>query len=210
MDRLPIEPVLPEIRARLAVNTSAVLVAQPGAGKTTCVPIALLGEQWLGDRHIVMLEPRRLAARAAAARMAEMLGQRVGETVGYAVRLERKISRRTRIEVVTEGVLTRRLQSEPELAGVGLLIFDEFHERNLEGDLALALALDVQRSLRADLRILVMSATLDETRLCAYLGNAPVIAAPGRLYLIKTCYGDRLQHSEIARGTARAILRMLP
>ena len=210
MDRLPIEPVLPEIRARLAVNTNAVLVAQPGAGKTTCVPIALLGEQWLGDRHIVMLEPRRLAARAAAARMAETLGQRVGETVGYAVRLERKISRRTRIEVVTEGVLTRRLQSDPELAGVGLLIFDEFHERNLEGDLALALALDVQRSLRADLRILVMSATLDETRLCAYLGNAPVIAAPGRLYLVKTCYGDRPQRSEIARGTARAVLRMLP
>src|SRR5262249_3594088 len=191
MDRLAIEAILPEIEAKLAVNTNAVLVAQPGAGKTTCVPIALLGEQWLGDRRIVMLEPRRVAARAAAARMAETLGQQVGETVGYAVRLERKTSRRTRIELVTEGVLTRRLQSDPELAGVGLLIFDEFHERRLEGDLALALALDVQRSLRADLRILVMSATLDETKLSAYLGNAPVIAAPGRLYPVETHYGER-------------------
>src|SRR5438874_756419 len=185
MDRLPIEPVLPQIRAALVQNVNTVLVAEPGAGKTTRVPLALVDAEWLGEHRIIMLEPRRLAARAAAARMAETLAERVGETVGYSVRLERKVSRRTRIEVVTEGILTHRLQADPELPGIGLLIFDEFHERSLDGDLGLAMALDVQHSVRSDLRILVMSATLDETRLSAYLAGAPVIAAPGRTYPVE-------------------------
>jgi ATP-dependent helicase HrpB len=210
MERLPIDAVLPEIRAALAERTSAVLVAEPGAGKTTRVPLALIDGTWLYGRRIVMLEPRRLAARAAAARMAETLGEPVGETVGYVIRLERRISARTRVEVVTEGILTRRLQADPELKDTGLVIFDEFHERSLDGDLGLAMALDVQRSLRPDLRILIMSATLDETRLSAYLGNAPVIAAPGRVFPVATRYGDRPQRAEIARATARAILKALP
>jgi ATP-dependent helicase HrpB len=210
MDRLPIDAIMPEIQAALMTSTNAILVAEPGAGKTTRVPLAFVDAQWLHGRRIVMLEPRRLAARAAAARMAETLSVPVGETVGYTVRLERKVSRRTRIEVVTEGILTRRLQADPELKDIGLLIFDEFHERSLDGDLGLALALDIQRSLREDLRILVMSATLEETRLKAYLGDAPVIAAPGRVFPVETRYGERPERSEIARLTARAILSALP
>lgn len=210
MDRLPIDPVLPEIEAAFANNINALVVADPGAGKTTRMPLALIDAAWLEGRRIVMLEPRRLAARAAAARMAESLDEPIGATVGYSVRLERKVSRRTRIEVVTEGILTRRMQSEPELKDVGLLIFDEFHERSLHGDLGLAMALDIQRSLRPDLRLLMMSATLDETRLSAFLGGAPVIAAPGRLFPVETRYAERPERSEIARATARAILSAVP
>lgn len=206
MTKLPIEDALPRLDVALAQATRAVLVAPPGAGKTTRVPLALLEAPWL-DGRIVMLEPRRLAARAAAARMAEMLDEPVGERVGYTVRFERKVSSRTRIEVVTEGVLTRRLQADPELAGVGLLIFDEFHERSIDGDLGLALALDVRRALREDLRILVMSATLDEQRLSAHLGGAPVITANGRVFPVETTYADRPDRRDIAAATARAILR---
>jgi ATP-dependent helicase HrpB len=204
--KLPIEEALPRLGGALAEERRAVLVARPGAGKTTRVPLALSGADWLSGR-IVMLEPRRLAARAAAARMAETLAEAVGERVGYTVRFERKVSSRTRIEVVTEGVLTRRLQADPELSGIGLLIFDEFHERSIDGDLGLALALDVQRALRDDLRILVMSATLDEQRLSAHLGGAPVIAAEGHLFPVATTYADRPDRRDIAAATARAILR---
>jgi ATP-dependent helicase HrpB len=209
MESLPIDSVLPEIEAELASPGNAVIVAEPGAGKTTRVPLALKDAAWLGDRRIVMLEPRRLAARAAAARMAETLSEPVGATVGYTVRLERKVSRETRIEIVTEGILTRRLQADPELSGIGLLIFDEFHERSLDGDLALALALDVQRALRPDLRIMAMSASLDETRLSAYLGDAPVIAAKGRVFPVATSYGERPEPRQVAEGVARAVLAAL-
>src|SRR5262249_36972596 len=153
--------ILPDLRAALARRTAAVLQAPPGAGKTTQVPLALLSEPWLQGKSILMLEPRRLAARAAAARMAALLGERVGETVGVRIRFESNVSTKTRVEVLTEGILTRRLQGDPALEGVGLVIFDEFHERHLHADLALALTLDSQRNLRDDLRVLVMSATLD-------------------------------------------------
>ncbi len=161
---LPIEDVLPEIAAALGTGTSAVLVAPPGAGKTTRVPLALLDAPWLAGRKILLLEPRRLAARAAAERMASLLGEKVGDRVGLRARLDTRVGPRTRIEVVTEGVFTRLILADPELAGVGAILFDEFHERSLDADLGLALALDARAGLREDLRILVMSATLDGAR----------------------------------------------
>ncbi|WP_312202640.1 DEAD/DEAH box helicase, partial [Anaerospora hongkongensis] len=157
---LPIEAVLPELQAVLSSSVNAVLVAAPGAGKTTRVPLALLQEPWLKDKRIIMLEPRRLAARAAARYMASLLGEQVGQTVGYRVHLDSRIGPRTRIEVITEGILTRMLQNDPMLSDVGLIIFDEFHERSLQADLGLALALESQAVLRSELRIVVMSATL--------------------------------------------------
>lgn len=176
---LPIVEVLPQLRAALAAHTAAVLQAPPGAGKTTAVPPALLDAPWLEGRRILLLEPRRLAARAAAGYMARGFGETVGETAGYRVRFDAKVSARTRIEVVTEGILTRRLQSDPALEGVGLVIFDEFHERHLDTDLALALVRDAQRLLRPDLKILVMSATLDAENIGKLL-NAPVLVSAGR------------------------------
>ena len=168
----PINDLQPEIRASLQDHTRLVLEAPPGAGKTTQVPLALLDAPWLAGRKIVMLEPRRVAARAAAGFMAKQLGEAVGETVGYRIRFENKVSTNTRIEVVTEGILTRMLQDDPLLEGVGAILFDEFHERHLAGDLGLALALDVQAGLREDLRIVAMSATLDGERLAGFL-DAP-------------------------------------
>ncbi len=203
----PVDDVIPELKAALATRPSAILVAEPGAGKTTRVPLALMHEPWLRNRKIVMLEPRRLAARASAARMAETLGQRVGETVGYTVRLDRKVSRATCIEVVTEGILTRRLQSDPELKDTGLLIFDEFHERSLDGDFGLALALDVQRGLREDLKILVMSATLDALTLASHLGEAPVIRATGRMFPVAVTHLDRPNRFSLIDDTVKAVLR---
>ena len=164
-DAFPIAALLPEIRRSLADHPRLVLEAPPGAGKTTQVPLALLDAPWRGDRRIVMLEPRRVAARAAAGFMAKQLGEAVGETVGYRIRFENRVSAKTRIEVVTEGILTRMLQDDPMLEDVAAILFDEFHERHLAGDLGLALALDVQAGLREDLRIVVMSATLDGERL---------------------------------------------
>lgn len=205
MSDLPITAILPSLAKALASRANVILAAEPGAGKTTRVPLALMAETWLQGRKIVMLEPRRLAARAAASRMAQSLNEAVGATVGYAVRLDRKVSAQTRIEVVTEGILTRRLQTDPALADVGLLIFDEFHERSLDGDLGLALALDAQAALREDLKILVMSATLDEARLSKHLGDAPVISAPGRTFPVETRYGDRPERTTLARDMARAI-----
>jgi ATP-dependent helicase HrpB len=205
----PVDRIVPDLKTALLNNANAVLVAEPGAGKTTRVPLALTDEPWLGERKIVMLEPRRLAARAAAKRMADTLGEELGATVGYTVRLERKVSSRTKIEVVTEGILTRRLENDPELKDVGLLIFDEFHERSLDGDLGLALALDVQRGLRDDLRILVMSATLDSEALSKHLGNAPVIETHGRMFPVGVTHLDRATRQTIVDDTVKAITRAL-
>ncbi len=188
---LPIEDALPALRAQLAAHPNVVLQAPPGAGKTTMVPLALLNEPWLAGRSILILEPRRLAARAAAARMAELVGESVGETVGFRIRFETRVSRATRIEVLTEGILTRRIQVDPALENVGLVIFDEFHERHLQTDLALALALDAQRGLREDLKILVMSATLDVQAVAQALSDAPIVTSEGRQYPIDVHYLPR-------------------
>ncbi len=188
---LPIYEILPSLKKTLAAHAAVVLQAPPGAGKTTIVPTALLDETWLTKRSILILEPRRLAARAAAARMAHLLGESVGETVGYRIRFDSKVSARTRIEVLTEGILTRRLQSDPGLSGVGLVIFDEFHERHLHADLALALCLDSRRVLREDLKLLVMSATLDGAAVSALLGNAPVLTSEGRQFPVEIRYADQ-------------------
>ena len=205
----PVDRIIPALADALAASPCALLVAEPGAGKTTRVPLKLLEQAWLGGRKIVMLEPRRLAARNAAHRMADTLGEEVGQTVGYTVRLDRSVSARTRIEVVTEGILTRRLQSDPELKGTGLVIFDEFHERSLDADLGLALCLDVQRGLREDLRILVMSATLDAARVASHLGGAPVIAAPGRVFPVETRHLDKTQRQTLSADALRAVHRAL-
>ncbi len=188
---LPIDAVLPDLRAALAAGTAAVLVAPPGAGKTTRVPLALLHEPWVRGGRILMLEPRRIAARAAAERLAESLGERPGGAVGYRIRGESRIGRDTRIEVVTEGVLTRLLQSDPELPGVAAILFDEIHERSIHSDLGLALALEVQGALRPELRLLAMSATLDAAAVSGLLGGAPVIESEGRLHPVETRWLDR-------------------
>ena len=169
---LPIDDALPALRSALAAHSNAVLVAPPGAGKTTRAPLALLDKPWAKGKRLILLEPRRLAARAAAARMAATLGEKVGETIGLRVRLTSLVSKRTRIEVVTEGVFTRMILADPALEGVAAVLFDEFHERSLDADLGLALALDAQQGLREDLRLLVMSATLDGARVRALLGRS--------------------------------------
>ncbi|ODT78164.1 MAG: ATP-dependent helicase HrpB [Pelagibacterium sp. SCN 64-44] len=205
---LPIDDVLPDLRAALARQGLAVLVAQPGAGKTTRVPLALLDAPWRSDGRIIVLEPRRLAARAAARQMAKLLGEDVGRTVGYRVRMEAKVSAATRIEVVTEGVFTRMILDDPELTGIAAVLFDEFHERSLDADLGLALALDA-RALRPDLRLLVMSATIDGARIAGLLGDAPVIDSPGRTFPVETLYAepDPLQRLEdqVAATTLEAL-----
>lgn len=202
---LPVEAVIPELRDALAAHKAAVLEASPGAGKTTLVPLRLLDAPWLAGRKILMLEPRRLATRAAAARMADLLGEAPGGTVGYAMRFERRIGRETRIEVVTEGLLTRRLQRDPALEDVGLVVFDEFHERSLDADLALALCLDVQASLRPDLRLLVMSATLDGAAIAAHLGGAPLVRSEGRMFPVHTEYLPGAVGDAVEIRVARAV-----
>lgn len=198
MISLPIDAVLPALRQALSQRHEAVLEAPPGAGKTTRVPLALLDEAWLSGQTILMLEPRRLAARAAAERLASELGEQVGQTVGYRIRLDSKVGPNTRIEVVTEGILTRRLQSDPALEGVGLLIFDEFHERSLDADLALALSLNGRELLRDEppLKILLMSATLEGERLSSLLDDAPVISSEGRMYPVDVRWGRPFQPGE--------------
>ncbi|NIK68936.1 MULTISPECIES: ATP-dependent helicase HrpB [unclassified Paenibacillus] len=205
MKQLPIDAVLPELLQALRDGTSAVLVAEPGAGKTTRVPLALLHETWLDGRKIVMLEPRRLAARSAAKYMASSLGEQVGETVGYRVRLDTKVSAKTRIEVVTEGVLTRMLQEDQALEEVGAVLFDEFHERHLHGDLGLALALQSQSLLRENLRLIVMSATLDAEPVAKLLGGAPVIQSRGRAFPVETVYRSAKVEGRIEPHVASAI-----
>ena len=206
---LPIDAVLDELSRTLAGRNTAVLVAPPGAGKTTRVPLALLDEPWTRARKIIVLEPRRIAARASAERMAKTLGERAGETVGYRVRFGSKVSRATRIEVVTEGIFARQILDDPELNGVAAVLFDEFHERSLDADLGLALARDAQTGLREDLRILVMSATLDGARIARLLGDAPVVESQGRAFPVETRYLGRKVDVPLERQMADAIAASL-
>lgn len=206
---LPIDAVLDDLSRTLEAHNAAVLVAPPGAGKTTRVPLALLDAPWAKDKKIIVLEPRRIAARASADRMAKSLGERAGETVGYRVRFGSKISRATRIEVVTEGIFTRQILDDPELSGVAAILFDEFHERSLDADMGLALARDAQLGLRDDLRILVMSATLDGARVAKLLGEAPVVESEGRAFAVETRYLGRKADAPIERQMADAIATAL-
>ncbi|TBC75354.1 ATP-dependent helicase HrpB [Rhizobium leguminosarum] len=206
LPELPVSHVLPAVAAALDEQKRAILSAPPGAGKTTLVPLYLLGQAWRGDGKIILLEPRRLAARAAAGRMASLIGEQVDGTVGYRMRLDNRISAATRIEVVTEGVFARMILDDPELTGVSVVIFDEFHERSLDADFGLALALDVQSALRDDLRILVMSATLDVERVAALLDHPPVIESLGRSFPIDIRYQDRPGGERIEDAVTRAIL----
>jgi ATP-dependent helicase HrpB len=206
---LPIDAILDELRETLTAHTSAVLVAPPGAGKTTRVPLALMDESWLQGRKILVLEPRRIAARAAAARMANSLSESVGERIGLRARTVSKSGPKTRIEVITEGVFTRMILDDPELSGIGAVLFDEFHERSLDADFGLALALDSQRGLRGDLRILPMSATLDGARVAELLGGAPVVASEGRAFPVETIYLGRDANARIEDQMTDAVLRAL-
>ncbi|MER8385607.1 ATP-dependent helicase HrpB [Mesorhizobium sp. M1380] len=205
LPELPVSAVLPALNEALGHGNSAVLVAPPGAGKTTLIPLALLDAEWLGAGKIILLEPRRLAARAAARRMAELLGEEPGETVGYAMRMENRTSAKTRVLVVTEGVLSRMILDDPELPGVAAVLFDEFHERSLDGDFGLALALDVQSALRTDLRLLVMSATLDGARVAKLLSGSPVIESAGRAFPVDVRYDERQGGVTIEDAMARTI-----
>jgi ATP-dependent helicase HrpB len=204
----PVDAALPSLRDALRARNAAVLVAQPGAGKTTRVPLALLGEPWVKAGKILVLEPRRIAARAAAQFMANSIREKLGETVGLRVRFGSKVSARTRIEMITEGVFTRLVLDDPELKGVAAVVFDEFHERSLDADLGLALALDAQRGLREDLRILVMSATLDGARVSKLLGNAPVIESEGRAFPVETNYLGRDARVPMHQAMADALARV--
>ena len=206
---LPIDAALPALSKALADRNAAVLVAPPGAGKTTRVPLALLADSYFNNQKILMLEPRRLAATNAARWMSSLVGDEVGETVGYNIRFERKVSAVTRIEVVTEGILSRRLQSDPSLTGVGVVIFDEFHERSLHSDLALALCRDAQQGLREDLKIVVMSATLDAAPIASLLGNAPLITSAGRTFPVDLRYLHREVEGRLPETVAAAVHRAL-
>ncbi|MEQ1770338.1 MAG: ATP-dependent helicase HrpB, partial [Devosia sp.] len=217
-DRLPIDDALPELLAALDTHDRVVLVAPPGAGKTTRVPLALLEAAWRGDGRIIVLEPRRLAARAAARRMAQSLGEDVGKTVGYRVRLESRVSKATRMEVVTEGVFTRMILDDPELGGIAAVLFDEFHERSIDADLGLALALDAA-SLRDGLKLVVMSATIDGARVATLLGSgervasrqgsAPVVQSEGRAFPVETRYRAPETSQRLEDQVASAVLSAL-
>ncbi len=212
---LPIDEALGPLSVALRAGGNAVVVAPPGAGKSTVVPLALLEEPWARAKRIVMLEPRRLATRAVAERMAATLGERAGETVGYRMRLETRVGKHTRVEVVTEGVFTRLLQSDPALEGVAAVLFDEYHERSLHADVGLAFVLDAQRHLAPDLRVLAMSATIDGARVATLLGGAPVIESLGRMFPVEVRYvgkglpalpgGPELVDAIVARAVHRAL-----
>jgi ATP-dependent helicase HrpB len=206
---LPVEEVIQGLRSALASVGAAVLQAEPGAGKTTVVPLRLLGEPWMDGGRMLLLEPRRVAARAAAARMAALLGERVGETVGLSTRDERRVSGVTRIEVVTDGILTRRLQRDPTLDGVALVIFDEFHERHLQADLGLALTLDAREGLRPELRVLVMSATIDSGAVSALLGDAPIVSSRGRSFPIDLQWMPLRPSTRLEHGVATVVRHAL-
>ncbi len=205
---MPVDAVLPALLDALGTHSSAVLAAEPGAGKTTRVPFALLGAEWCTGR-VLVLEPRRLAARSAAAFMARQIGEEPGRTVGYRVRLESRVSADTRIEFLTEGVFARRIMDDPELAGVSAVVFDEFHERSLDADFGLALALDIQRALRSDLRLLVMSATLETQAVARLLGGAPLIESPGRTFDVEIRHEDRSGTESVEDAMARIVRRTL-
>ena len=202
---LPVTEALPALLHALERQGRAVLVAPPGAGKTTLVPLALLDAPWRGDGKVLLLEPRRLAARAAARRMASLLGEEVGRTVGYAMRMDSRMSPQTRIQVVTEGLLARMILDDPELSGIAAILFDEFHERSLDGDFGLALALDVAGALRPDLRLVVMSATLDGARVARLLGDAPVIESAGRAFPVELRHCDRRPEERIEDAVAATV-----
>lgn len=206
---LPIHAVLEPLKSAMAEQPAVVLAAPPGAGKTTVVPLALLDQPWLGDGKVLVLEPRRLAARAAADRMAATLGQKAGDTVGYRTRLQSRIGPATRVEVITEGVFTRMILDDPALDGVGAVLFDEFHERSLDADLGLALARESQSVLRDDLRLLVMSATLDIAGVSRLLDGAPVIEAEGRMFPVQTLYLGRNPVERLEDAVARAVMTAL-
>ncbi len=206
---LPITRHIPELKKVLLSQTRVVLSAPPGAGKTTVVPISLLNEPWIAGKKIIILEPRRLAARAAAHRMSFLLNEPVGKTVGYRMRMDRRVGKETRIEVVTEGILTRLIQSDPSLSGIGLVIFDEFHERSIHADTGLAFCLDIQEGLREDLRLVVMSATLNTETVSRLLKDAPVLQSRGRQFPVKTCYsgnhGPRRSISAVTNAISKAL-----
>src|SRR3982075_206622 len=202
---LPINEALPALGQALASRRSVLLEAPPGAGKSTIVPLFLRSSPWLGAQKILMLEPRRIAARAVAGRMAHLLGEPVGQTIGYRTRLETRVSRQTRGEVVTEGILTRMLQDDSSLAGIGCVIFDEFHERSLNADLGLALCIECQQNLREDLRVLVMSATLDSQPIAKLLGDAPIVAARGRSFEVATEYIARRPEVYLEQQMAQVV-----
>lgn len=196
---LPVEDILDRLKQQLSERHEVVLEAPPGAGKTTLVPLALMDEPWLKHRRILMLEPRRIATRSAAHRMASLLNEIPGQTIGYRMRLDTKVSKQTKVEVITEGILTRMLQNDPSLDEVGLVIFDEFHERSLDSDLALSLCLKGRDLFRDDdnpLKILVMSATLDSDATSELLGGAPVVKSEGRAYPVDIIYGHAMQANE--------------
>jgi ATP-dependent helicase HrpB len=205
----PIHDVIPSLKEKLLTQTTVILQAPPGAGKSTVLPLELLNEPWLADQKIIMLEPRRLAARSVAMRMASLLAEDAGETVGYRVRFENKISSRTRIEVVTEGILTRMIQTDNTLEGVGLVIFDEFHERSLQADLAWALAHQVQSLVRNDLRMLIMSATLDGEKISERIGNAPIITSSGRQYPVTIIHAAPEKDDKLANSVTHTIMKAL-
>ncbi len=209
MDRLPIEDVLDPLRDALTTGRNALLMAPPGAGKTTKVPLALLDESWLQEKKLLVLEPRRLAARAAANYMASILGEQIGETVGYRMRLDTRVGPRTKIEVVTEGILSRLCQGDPSLEAYAVVLFDEFHERSLQADMGLALCLETQRLFRPDLRLLVMSATLDCGPVSELLGKAPTIICEGRVFPVETHYLDQPMTSPLDVGVTQTIRRAL-